>query len=530
FRLVPTFSGSTIRRFSEDVASLKRLAARDFEDILQCCMPVFRGLLPKEIDTQVQQVLFSLTRWHALAKLRLHTSATLKHLANETVNLGKQLRKFQTATADFEVYETPRELRARQRQAMARAQQHNTTNPQPITRKRCQLNLNTPKFHALGHYVAIIAQNGTTDSFSTQATELQHQKIKVQWSRTNKDNAIPQMTRIGDIEDALDVIQQRLDKRACSSSTDNDQTSQDNNTEPYTIGQTNRTDNAINIPLWFFIPSLKQHLLSRITGDPNSTEIGKVTFQTDHMFSHATLGINYTSYDVRREHDTISPKSPSRFILLPGNTSDDPNAHPFLYARVLGIYHANVRYCGRPPKRMDFIWVRWLDYDEKEPGGWELERLDRVSYAPCRNDEELLDGLGFIDPRNIMRAAHLIPDFNSGTSSSIFAANSTLAAPDDSEHDWNYYYVNRFVDRDIMMRYLGGGIGHFNQYITENPASDIADDTEINEDEAEQTQLEEVEVDEHDDTTSDIGHDEAEYVRPEGLDADEDPPEDISDI
>jgi hypothetical protein len=34
FRAVPTF-GSTIRLFSEDVASMGRLAARDFEDILQ---------------------------------------------------------------------------------------------------------------------------------------------------------------------------------------------------------------------------------------------------------------------------------------------------------------------------------------------------------------------------------------------------------------------------------------------------------------------------------------------------------------
>ncbi|CAE6473819.1 unnamed protein product [Rhizoctonia solani] len=406
----------------------------------------------------------------------------MKHLANETVKLGEQLRKFRAATADFDVYETPRELRARQRQAMTRAQQQNTTNPQPITRKRCQLNLNTPKFHALGHYVAIIAQNGTTDSFSTQTTELQHRKIKVQWSRTNKDNAIPQMTRIGDVEDALDKIQERLDKQASNSSTDSNQTSQDDSAEPYTIGRTDRTDNAINIPLWvrshgsnpvmkFFIPSLKQHLLSRITGDPGSPEIGKVTFQTDRMFSHATLGIHYTSYDVRREHDTVNPKSSSRFVLLPSSASDDPNAHPFLYARVLGIYHANVRYCGRPPKRMDFLWVRWLDYDKNEPGGWGSERLDRVSYAPCRNDEELLDGFGFIDPRNVIRAVHLIPDFNCGTSGSIFAADPTLVAPDNTEHDWNYHYVNR-----------------------------------------------------------DIGHDEEEYVGPQGSEADEDSLEDTFDI
>jgi hypothetical protein len=39
FRQIPTFSRNTIRRFSNNVSELKRLAARDYEDILQvCCM------------------------------------------------------------------------------------------------------------------------------------------------------------------------------------------------------------------------------------------------------------------------------------------------------------------------------------------------------------------------------------------------------------------------------------------------------------------------------------------------------------
>lgn len=35
FRQVPTFGRSTIRRFHNNVSEMKRLAARDFEDILQ---------------------------------------------------------------------------------------------------------------------------------------------------------------------------------------------------------------------------------------------------------------------------------------------------------------------------------------------------------------------------------------------------------------------------------------------------------------------------------------------------------------
>jgi hypothetical protein len=35
FRQVPTFGGGTIRRFSNNISDLKKLAARDFEDLLQ---------------------------------------------------------------------------------------------------------------------------------------------------------------------------------------------------------------------------------------------------------------------------------------------------------------------------------------------------------------------------------------------------------------------------------------------------------------------------------------------------------------
>jgi hypothetical protein len=35
FRAVPTFGSSTIRRFATNASEMKKLAARDFEDLLQ---------------------------------------------------------------------------------------------------------------------------------------------------------------------------------------------------------------------------------------------------------------------------------------------------------------------------------------------------------------------------------------------------------------------------------------------------------------------------------------------------------------
>ncbi|KAG8741331.1 hypothetical protein FRC10_002993 [Ceratobasidium sp. 414] len=502
FRLVPTFCNSTIRKFSEDVASMKRLAARDFEDILQCCISVFKGLLPDTIDAQAQQLLFTFAYWHALAKLRQHTDTTLHKLKLVTSKLGDAMRTFKNSTVDLEVLETPHEFSARQRRAAAQAQQRSSSASQvQISRKRCELNLNTFKFHSLGDYAPTISQLGTTDSFSTQTIELQHRKPKAQWERTNMREAIPQMVRIGDIGDALDTIAARLNKLEHAKDPPQDTSSNDMiSRNPYWIGQTDRTDDAINIPLWvdthsqdcavkFFIPSLKEHLLSRIPGNHQPTDLGKITFQNDRMYSHATLQINYTSYDVRRQQDTLNPHTPCRFILLPADTGGDLSVHPFLYAKVLGIYHANIRYCHRPPKRMDFVWVRWLDYDHEEPGGWDIGRLDRVSYCKYRNDSELLDAFGFIDPRNIIRASHMIPDFSSGMHCTVLNAKAKSLAYDSDEGDWKYYYASRFVDRDMFMRYLGGGIGHYNQTALASTGGEVGTSYEM-----EDSDLEEMDV------------------------------------
>ncbi|KAG9121662.1 hypothetical protein FRC07_002303 [Ceratobasidium sp. 392] len=530
FREVPTFSNSTIRKFSEDVASLKRLAARDLEDILQCCMPFFKGLMPESIDSQVQHLLFTLAYWHGLAKLRLHTSATLKKLSEVTIQLGDELRAFQDATKGMEVLETPREFAARQRKAAARAQRHQTANAASVqvTRQVCKLNLNTPKFHAVGHYVSIIARYGTTDSFSTQSTELQHRKIKAQWHRTNMRDAISQMTRIGDIGDALDAIQDRLNKlNNPSSSNTNLSSSQElvDSSQAYGIGQSSRPEDALNIVFFvqdncqepcvkFFVLLLKQHLLSRITGVSEAFNLRDLEIVDDRMYTHATLHINYTSYDIRRQHDVVKPNSSCPFILLPNDTTND-STHPFLYAKVLGIYHARVRFRNRPPRRMDFLWVRWLDYDDNHPGGWEHGHLDRVHYTQYRNDAELQDAFGFVDPRHVMRACHLIPDFSSG-----HAAHSVSLVCDNAKGDWQYYCVDRFVDRDMVMRYLGGGVGHLNQH------TPIGEQTEYvlgGEDQELETEADESDADERldkMDETGDRGDEEVTLSDREELDSD----------
>ncbi|KAG8723038.1 hypothetical protein FRC09_004979 [Ceratobasidium sp. 395] len=71
FRAIIPFGLDTINNFSNNVSELKQLAARDYEDLLQCSIPVFDGLLPAEISKNTPRLHFVMAYWHSLAKLRL---------------------------------------------------------------------------------------------------------------------------------------------------------------------------------------------------------------------------------------------------------------------------------------------------------------------------------------------------------------------------------------------------------------------------------------------------------------------------
>ncbi|KAF4566601.1 hypothetical protein EYR36_012032 [Pleurotus pulmonarius] len=178
YRTVPTFGKSTIRPFSNNASAMKKLAARDYEDLLQCSIPVFEGLLDELHDNNIQRLLYTFAEWHALAKLCLHTEDTLQSLEDATHDLGKQVCHFEAHTStSFETKELPKEeaARARRQQKMAGktkkqpAATASTNGPKPK-----KFNFKTYKWHAMGDYVRTIRRFGTTDSYSTQPNTVQN--------------------------------------------------------------------------------------------------------------------------------------------------------------------------------------------------------------------------------------------------------------------------------------------------------------------------------------------------------------------
>ncbi|EIW73877.1 hypothetical protein CONPUDRAFT_68210, partial [Coniophora puteana RWD-64-598 SS2] len=176
YRKIPPFGRGTIRRFPGNVCDMKQLAARDFEDMLQCAIPVFEGILPDEEHNLILlDMLFYLANWHGLAKLRLHTDDSLDQLEHATFDLSASVRKFLRHVCPFyDTRELPNETSARGRRALtksaiqaARSKGKGRAADVSVDAKRKKLNVNTYKFHVLGDYVNHIRRYGTTDSYNS---------------------------------------------------------------------------------------------------------------------------------------------------------------------------------------------------------------------------------------------------------------------------------------------------------------------------------------------------------------------------
>ncbi|PSS34058.1 hypothetical protein PHLCEN_2v1903 [Hermanssonia centrifuga] len=85
--------------------------------------------------------------------------------------------------------------------------------------KRKLLNLCTYKLHALGDYILQILWFGTTDSYSTQTSELQHRRVKHFYARTNKNGANIQIARLQRREELLQRKQAQVHKHLLSKKT-----------------------------------------------------------------------------------------------------------------------------------------------------------------------------------------------------------------------------------------------------------------------------------------------------------------------
>jgi hypothetical protein len=165
-----------------------------------------------------------------------------------------------------------------------------------------------------------------------------------------------------------------------------------------------------------------------------------VLFTHDRLYKHNLVRINYTTYDIRRSQDVVNTSTSHNNIMTLAHTDNGENSDPFRYARVLGVYHANVVYTGPgmvgyEPRRMEFLWVRWYQRVRTTGWRWDAYKLDRIKFLPVAAE----DAFGFINPLDVLRACHVIPAFARGR---LHADGVGLSRCAMDASDWEMYYLN----------------------------------------------------------------------------------------
>ena len=205
-----------------------------------------------------------------------------------------------------------------------------------------------------------------------------------------------------------------------------------------------------SLPLFFqnFVLKLKDHLLGRLLNidyDGDERDFSNVNQNTVHImnnriYSAKVLRVNFTTYDIRRDQDTMNPRN--RCDIMVQSHEDSANAHPFWYARVLGVFHAQVLHTGplaqnRSIQHMEFLWVRWFGIIEGHQYGAKIARLPKIGFL----GETDASAFGFLDPSLIVRGCHLIPAFMDGRTSDLLKTKSSLGRPVGEIDDWAAFYV-----------------------------------------------------------------------------------------
>ncbi|KIJ51118.1 hypothetical protein M422DRAFT_245106, partial [Sphaerobolus stellatus SS14] len=492
-RQIPTFGRDTIRTFTTNVSELKKLAARDYEDILQCSLPVFEGLFDEPHATNIKTMLFCLSEWHALAKLRLHTEPTLKRLEEATSKLGITIRRFAAITcAQFDTEELGREFEAR-KQRLKNMDQAKLppSRSQALTKKKKSSIL---KPRSSTSWVITCQQLGGLGLLQVilRKCESAHKKSKQRYPRVSKATPAHGMTRLDQRETNMRNIKINIQTHNLKMQASNNGESHfpPEEQEPLTHNDpkacyiiSSSCKHPLKIGPWLHENALDQatevydssfdHLYGRLMNlAAEDDELHITQAQRDQvliggrvLYRHQTCRINFTMYDMQRSQDSINPSTSHRDIML--HAQDDPSNvgyHPYWYARVVRIYHCLARLREQAEfEEIHFLWIRWLGRsDIRVRAAINPNFLDQVGFVTQGDKTNMF---GFIDPANIIRACHLIPGFHYGQADLLNPTTEgeikSVGRNDrDSNLDYLHYYVNRYVDWDMYMRYIGGGIGH----------------------------------------------------------------------
>ncbi|KAF8226442.1 hypothetical protein L208DRAFT_1301810, partial [Tricholoma matsutake] len=164
-----------------------------------CAIPVFEGLLPEPHNKRVLKLLFLMGHWHGLAKLHLHTDATLAILDSVTASLGQALHEFEMktcsmfTTCELKKEESTRKCKQATQKKTSQVKKTPPTqelgagngdravvakdNVAKLSKGLKEFNMSTYKYHTLGDVAYMIREYGTIELYSMELVSTAHDFI-----------------------------------------------------------------------------------------------------------------------------------------------------------------------------------------------------------------------------------------------------------------------------------------------------------------------------------------------------------------
>jgi hypothetical protein len=211
---------------------------------------------------------------------------------------------------------------------------------------------------------------------------------------------------------------------------------------------------AFFVLIWLkeFLPNLQEHVRCRMDNvlrrehperfaeAAQPIDKSYLSVVNSRIYTHKTAHLVYSAYDGRRGDDIIWPSCEKANIMIINPHRSSTEDHPFLYGKVLGVYHLNVVYVkgfqDLPPQRLDFLWVRWYHWQGRSAGP---RGLDVVTFCPVTE----AGSFGFVDPGDVIRACHIIPRFPAFLNKPPARLQESLSEKAQDKADYDAYFVNR---------------------------------------------------------------------------------------
>ena len=170
-------------------------------------------------------------------------------------------------------------------------------------------------------------------------------------------------------------------------------------------------------------------------------KLNNIIFKGNWIYWYSLLHLNYTTYDLQHETETVKPKTEHcNIMLLSLIDHDSLKTHPFCYACIIGIYHTNIIHTGSNSRNyqswcLKFLWVHWFELLNL-PSSWEYLDLNIAHFVPMASTNTF----GFVDPADILQCCHLIPVFKSRK---LHPDGIVMSHHTCDLENWKCYYISQ---------------------------------------------------------------------------------------